>query len=139
MASGVGEGAQVLSGGQRLEGPGFFFAPTVLTAPRPGAGILREEIFGPVVNIIPFEDEEEVVAAANDTDYGLAAAVYTASSQRGHRLARRLRAGTVWINTQLVMNPMMPFGGFRQSGWGREFGLAGVDAYTELKTVITPA
>ncbi|MFV3126177.1 aldehyde dehydrogenase family protein [Niveispirillum sp. KHB5.9] len=139
VAAGVAEGAQAIAGGIRLDQPGFYFTPTVLTAPKPGARILREEIFGPVVNVIPFEDEEEVVAAANDTDYGLAAAVYTGSAQRGHRLARRLRAGTVWINTQLVMNPIMPFGGFRQSGWGREFGLAGVDAYTELKTVITPA
>lgn len=139
IAAGVQEGARIVTGGERIGSEGYFIAPTVLTAPHVGARILKEEIFGPVVNLIPFSDEDEVVAAANDTDYGLAAAVYTASAQRGHRLARRLRAGTVWINTQLVMSPMMPFGGYRQSGWGREFGLAGVDAYTEIKTVITPA
>lgn len=139
IAGGVREGSEIVTGGSRVDGEGYFVAPTVMTAPRPDAAILREEIFGPVVNVIPFEHENEVVALANTSEYGLAAAVYTSSIQRGHRMARCLRAGTVWINTQLVMNPMMPFGGFRQSGWGREFGLAGIDAYTETKTVITPS
>lgn len=135
VESGIADGSSLAAGGMRIGDRGYFYAPTILTAPRPGARILRDEIFGPVANVLPFDDEEEVVAMANDTEYGLAAAAYTNDARRAHRIARRLRAGTVWLNTQLVMDPSVPFGGYRQSGWGRESGREGIEAYLETKSV----
>ncbi|HXQ45053.1 MAG TPA: aldehyde dehydrogenase family protein [Caulobacteraceae bacterium] len=135
IQSGLEDNACVVTGGQRLPGPGFYIQPTVLTSPDPGARILREEIFGPVVTLIPFEHLDQVIAEANDTAYGLAAAVWTRDIGLAHRTAKRLKAGTVWLNCQLVTDRMMPFGGYKQSGIGREGGLEGLEAYLETKSV----
>jgi phenylacetaldehyde dehydrogenase len=97
--------------------------------------VVREEIFGPVVTAIPFNEPEEVVGFANDTIYGLASAVWTRDISKAHRIAAKLRAGTVWINCYNVFDPALPFGGYKQSGWGREMGHAALELYTESKSV----
>lgn len=131
------DGAQVVTGGGRLDRKGYFVEPTVLTGVRPDMRLYREEIFGPVVAIMPFDDEEEVIAEANNSVYGLAAAVWTQDITRAHRLAKRLEAGTVWLNAQFAWDPAMPFGGYKQSGWGYEYGIEGVEAYMKTKSVYT--
>ena len=129
------EGVEVVAGGYRLDRPGYFVAPTVLTNTREDMRLMKEEIFGPVVAVVPFDDEEEVVSWANDSVLGLAAAVWTQDITRAHRLAKRLEAGTVWLNAQFAWDPAMPFGGYKQSGWGQEYGLEGVEAYMKTKSV----
>jgi len=134
---GVSEGATVLTGGGRpdVELPGYFYAPTVLTGVNNCMRVTREEIFGPVAAIMPFDTEDEVLALANDTDYGLAAGVWTQNLARAHRMARRLDAGTVWVNTYRAMSPMSPRQGFKNSGVGIEHGLESMHEYTRLKSV----
>ncbi|MCB2075488.1 MAG: aldehyde dehydrogenase [Novosphingobium sp.] len=128
---------EIVQGGYRLDRSGYFVAPTVLTGVREDMRLMKEEIFGPVVAVVPFDDEEEAVAMANASDLGLAAAVWTQDITRAHRLAKRLEAGTVWINSQLAWDPAMPFGGYKQSGWGQEYGIEGVEAYMKTKSVYT--
>ena len=137
LAAGKQEGAKVLAGGGRPEQfkKGYFVAPTVFTDVKPDMKIVREEIFGPVVCAIPFKDPEEVLAAGNDTAYGLAAAVWTKDIQKAHRAARLLKSGTVWINCYNVFDAAAPFGGYKQSGYGREMGKAALELYTQIKTV----
>lgn len=135
VAEGVRDGSQVIVGGQQPDRPGYFFEPTILSAPRPGSRILREEIFGPVANLIPFSDVDEVVRQANDTPYGLAAAIWTRDIGTAHRLVKRIKAGNLWLNCQLVVDRSMAFGGYKQSGWGRENGLEGLDAFLQTKSV----
>lgn len=135
---GADEGAKVLAGGGRPEGldlPGYFFSPTVLTDVNNDMRVVREEIFGPVAAIMPFEHEDELLALANDTDYGLAAGVWTQNLARAHRMARKLEAGTVWVNTYRAMSPMSPRQGFKSSGVGIEHGLESMNEYTRLKSV----
>jgi aldehyde dehydrogenase (NAD+) len=129
------DGVEIVSGGDRLDRKGYFVPPTVLTNVSTDARLYREEIFGPVVVVLPFDDEDEAIALANDTTYGLAGAVYTQNVRRAHRLARRMEAGTITLNCQLVFDHQMPFGGYKQSGWGREYGRDGIEMYLETKSV----
>jgi acyl-CoA reductase-like NAD-dependent aldehyde dehydrogenase len=132
------EGARLVAGGKRPEGldQGYFVEPTVFADVDGGMRIATEEIFGPVVAAIPFSSEDDLIAKANNTTYGLAAGVWTNDVRRAHRVAQALRAGTVYVNCYHMFDPAAPWGGFKQSGWGRELGPQALDLYTELKNVI---
>jgi (Z)-2-((N-methylformamido)methylene)-5-hydroxybutyrolactone dehydrogenase len=130
------EGATVLTGGRPpADLAGYFYEPTVLTDVHNDMRVVREEIFGPVVAVMPFEDEAEVVGLANDTEFGLAAGVWTSNLSRAHRMAARLEAGTIWVNTYRAMSPMSPRQGFKNSGVGVEHGTETIKEYTRLKSV----
>ena len=137
IASGAGEGADVAVGGERIDGAGYFVQPTVLTGTASGMKVVEEEIFGPVLCAMHFGDGEidAIAEQANASEYGLSSAIWTRDMSNGLRLAKRLKAGTVRINGGAGVDPAMPLGGFKQSGWGRENGRAGVEAYTEIKAV----
>jgi phenylacetaldehyde dehydrogenase len=138
IESGIAEGAHIAAGGPASGAErGYFVRPTVLTNTNPGMKVVREEIFGPVVCAVPFSDEglEQIVKRANDTIYGLAASVWTQNLSVAHKVARGLRAGTVWVNCHNVFDASLPFGGYRQSGWGREMGEEVLHNYTEIKAV----
>jgi acyl-CoA reductase-like NAD-dependent aldehyde dehydrogenase len=130
------EGATVVCGGvSRPELGGLFVEPTIITGTRPEMRVVREEVFGPVLSVMPFGSEEEAVALANDTSFGLAGGVWTKDVHRAHRVAHRMRTGTVFVNSYRLVAPGVPFGGYGMSGWGRENGLAAVEEYTEVKAV----
>ena len=135
LESGRREGAETLVGGDRVGDRGYFVAPTVLAKTNPKMKVEAEEIFGPVVTVTPFKDVEDVLPRAHDTNYGLAAGVWTQDVSKAHRMARRLRAGTVWVNCYNVFDASMPFGGYKESGWGREMGHEALELYTEVKSV----
>jgi acyl-CoA reductase-like NAD-dependent aldehyde dehydrogenase len=135
VESGRADGAEVVCGGGRIGEQGYFYSPTVLAHPKPESAVVREEIFGPVLVAMPFDDIDDVVRVANDTPYGLAASIWTRDISRAHTTARKLKAGNVWINTHMLTDPSMPFGGFKQSGWGRENGEEGLSAFLETKSV----
>jgi phenylacetaldehyde dehydrogenase len=138
IQSGIAEGARTLTGGDghRVGDKGYFVAPTVIVDVKPDMKIMREEIFGPVVAATPFDDPNEILAPANDTVYGLAAGVWTKDVSKAHKMAAGLRAGTVWVNCYNVFDPALPFGGFKQSGWGREMSHNAIECYTETKSVV---
>ena len=130
------EGAELVTGGEVGNGKGAFYRPTVLANVESSMTVAQEEIFGPVVTVIPFEDEKDAIRIANDVRYGLMATVWTGDPARGHRLASRIEAGTVGINTPYTAFPGIPFGGYKQSGFGRELGLETLDLYLETKSVL---
>ncbi|MDT3776877.1 aldehyde dehydrogenase family protein [Nitrospira sp. MA-1] len=135
LESGFAEGAQAVAGGKRFGDKGYFVEPTVLVNTKSTMKVIQEEIFGPVVCAEPFTNVEDVIAKANDNIYGLAASVWTKDLSKGHRIAAQLRAGTVWINCHNVFDASLPFGGYKQSGWGREMGHEALNLYTEVKSV----
>ena len=135
--SGRAEGAEVVAGGQAVQGEGYFIQPTVLVNTRPDMKVVREEIFGPVLSTQLFDDDslEQLAARGNNTEYGLSASIWTRDLRTAHQMVRRLHAGNVRVNAAAALDFAMPFGGYKQSGWGRENGREGVEAYTELKSV----
>lgn len=135
IESGVQQGARLVCGGKRIGDKGYFVEPTVFADATPSMKVVQEEIFGPVVSVLRFKDIDDVTRMANDTPYGLAANIWTRDVKKAHRLAHRLEAGSVWVNCHGVLDPALPFGGFKQSGWGREVSEEGLLAYTETKTV----
>jgi phenylacetaldehyde dehydrogenase len=136
LEQGKSDGAEIVTGGHRLDRRGYFVHPTVVTNLDPDTSrLFQEEIFGPVVTILPFDDEDEAVALANNSTYGLASTVWTKDLGRAHRLAKRLKAGTVGLNCQFQYDHSMPFGGYKQSGWGHESGKAGLETYLQTKIV----
>ena len=130
------EGSRAVTGGNAIEGPGYFVQPTVLVDATEDSRIMREEIFGPVVAAMPFADIDDLADQANDSVYGLAAGVWTTNLSNAHKLAKRLKAGTIHVNTWHVYDAALPFGGYKQSGWGREMGEEVLTAYQEVKSVV---
>jgi phenylacetaldehyde dehydrogenase len=135
LESGRAQGAKPLVGGGRAGDRGYFVQPTVLVGAKTGMKVMEEEIFGPVVCAVPFTDPNEVLQQANNSIYGLAAAIWTRDVTKAHRIAGALRAGTVWINCYNIFDAALPFGGYKQSGWGREMGAEALELYTETKAV----
>ena len=139
IESGQAEGARIVAGGKTHGDRGYFIEPTVLTDTKPEMKVVREEIFGPVVCAMPFSDDDldRIAKEANDTAFGLAASIWTTNLSTAHRMAARLRSGTVWINCHNVFDAALPFGGYKESGWGREMGEFVLDNYLEVKAVTT--
>jgi acyl-CoA reductase-like NAD-dependent aldehyde dehydrogenase len=138
IETGRREGANLVLGGERAtvgDGGGYFLHPTIFADVRPEMTIAREEIFGPVLAITPFEELDEAIALANDSEYGLAAAVWSRDVGKAHRAAHALHAGTVWVNTYHNLDTASPFGGYKQSGYGRELGRHALEMYTQVKSV----
>jgi phenylacetaldehyde dehydrogenase len=138
VAQGRHDGARVVTGGARVGSEGYFMAPTILADTQPGMSVVREEIFGPVLCAMTFADDDldRIAAEANRTSYGLAASIWTRDLGVAHKMARRIKAGSVGINMHGTLDPSMPFGGYKQSGWGREKGREVLDLYTEIKSVV---
>ncbi|KAA1251486.1 aldehyde dehydrogenase family protein [Mycobacterium simiae] len=135
---GLAEGAVAVTGGAPAANQdGYFYRPTVLTGTRPDMAVVREEVFGPVLVVDRFDDPAQVVRSANDTVYGLSAGIWTKDVSKAHRMAKAMQAGTVWINCFNILDAALPFGGYKQSGWGREMGQEVLDAYTQTKSVVT--
>ena len=135
LDSGKHDGAKALTGGERHGDKGYFVKPTVLVDATDDMKVVKEEIFGPVVVATPFSDLDEIVKKANDSIYGLAAGVWSRDIKKANKIANKLRAGTVWINCYNVFDAALPFGGYKQSGWGREMGHEALEHYTEVKAV----
>jgi phenylacetaldehyde dehydrogenase len=135
LESGLSQGAKAVAGGQKAYDKGYFVEPTVLVNTKDDMKVVQEEIFGPVVTVMPFSDPEELVQRANDNVYGLAAGIWTNDIGKAHRTAEQLKAGTVWINCYNIFDAALPFGGYKQSGWGREMGHEVLNNYTQTKAV----
>jgi phenylacetaldehyde dehydrogenase len=136
LAKGREEGSRAMTGGKAVDGPGWFVEPTVLVDSRPEHALVREEIFGPVISALPFSDLDDLARQANDSDFGLAAGVWTRDVSKVHAMSKRIQAGTIYVNTYHVYAAELPFGGFKQSGWGREMGADVLNSYLETKTTI---
>jgi phenylacetaldehyde dehydrogenase len=137
LESGETEGAETVVGGKRKGDRGYFVEPTVLAGTNPQMKVEAEEIFGPVVTVRPFKDPSDLMSNANGTNYGLAAGVWTTDLSKAHRTAKQIKAGTVWVNCYNVFDAALPFGGYKESGWGREMGAEALELYTEVKSVVT--
>jgi 1-pyrroline dehydrogenase len=131
-----GQGAKVLTGGEPIAGPGAYYKPTVVTEIDQRSEIVQKEVFGPVITVQRFSDEDEGVAWANDVEYGLAASVWTKDASRAARVARRLQFGAVWVNTHFMISPEMPHGGYKQSGYGKDMSMYSMEDYTQIKHVM---
>lgn len=130
------DGAKLVYGGERItDRAGWYYSPTILACDSHQMPIVQEEVFGPVLAVIPFDDEAEALRLANDTEFGLAAGIWTQNLGRAHRLARDVRSGILWVNTYRAVSAMAPIGGFGASGYGRECGIDAVRDYTDLKTL----
>ncbi|MDA8745956.1 aldehyde dehydrogenase family protein [Rubripirellula amarantea] len=136
LRAGLAEGAQASAGGAPLDRPGYFVQPTVLKDASVDMSVVREEIFGPVVAAMPFSDDGDLVSQANDSAYGLASGIWTKDISKAHRFAKAVKAGTVWINCYNIFDASLPFGGYKQSGWGREMGHAALENYLQTKSVV---
>jgi aldehyde dehydrogenase (NAD+) len=140
LDAGRSEGARIASGGGRRTtgdlAAGYFVDPTVLADARDDMTVVREEIFGPVVCVLPFDDIDEVVRRANDTPYGLGAGVWSRDVGTAHKVAHAIKAGTVWVNSYLVLDAAVPFGGYKMSGFGKELGLQSLEPYLDVKSVL---
>lgn len=135
IASGLEQGGELVTGGARVGDQGYYVQPTILANPDRNARVVREEVFGPVLTAMAFDDLDDIAGLANDTNYGLASAVWTRDLRKAHLMAKKLQAGFVWLNCALASDPSLPAGGYKQSGWGRELGREGLDAYLETKAV----
>ncbi|MFV3371444.1 aldehyde dehydrogenase family protein [Pseudomonas sp. NY15435] len=129
------QGARIVCGGEQIAGSGFYVQPTVLADVTMQMAVARDEVFGPVLAVLPFDDEDQAIEMANDSEYGLGASLWTNDLSKAMNLVPRIESGTVWVNAHVLLDPSMPFGGVKQSGMGREFGRAVVEAYTEIKSV----
>ena len=130
------DGGRIVTGGQRVDRDGYFFEPTVIVDLPDHSPVVQEEIFGPVLTVQPFDSEQEAVALANSTRYGLAAGIQTTNLARAHRVADALQAGIVWVNDWAMLDPAVPFGGVKDSGFGREYGPEALQSYTKVKSVV---
>jgi succinate-semialdehyde dehydrogenase/glutarate-semialdehyde dehydrogenase len=135
VVRGIGEGGRILIGGEVVDGPGAFYPPTVVGGVRPGSVLAREETFGPVAAVLSVRDEEEAIAVANDSPYGLSSSLWTEDLDRARRLSRRVEAGAVFVNLPSASDPRMPFGGIKRSGWGRELGPWGIREFVNVQAV----
>jgi acyl-CoA reductase-like NAD-dependent aldehyde dehydrogenase len=136
IAQARAEGARIVTGGGRPDLPGYFLEPTVIADLPNDSRVVQDEVFGPLLTVQPFDTEEEAIAMANSTAYGLASGLVTENVTRAHRVAAQLDAGIVWVNDWAMLDPAMPFGGVKQSGSGREYGPEALDAYTRTKSVV---
>jgi phenylacetaldehyde dehydrogenase len=136
LAKGKAEGNRAITGGSAIDRPGWFVEPTVFVDNNPNNTLVREEIFGPVISALPFSDLDDLARQANDSEYGLAAGVWTRDVSKVHKMAKRLQAGTIYVNCYHVYAAELPFGGYKQSGWGREMGAEVLNSYTETKTTV---
>jgi phenylacetaldehyde dehydrogenase len=136
IESGREQGAEVAAGGEGLDHPGAYVKPTVLIGANRDMKVVREEIFGPVLAVIPFSEGDDVVALANDTEYGLSASIWTQNVNKAHQFVKKVKAGNVWVNVHNILDPAMPFGGIKNSGYGHELSEEAIRSHTHSKSAV---